>query len=117
MVKLEAYDTTFGGVFYFHNLEDCVEFVEVFKDHWCNVAWKYPVESDVFPELTSNQRKLMNKNPKMRAMDNLGWGHNYVKRLGIDLTPQQKSIATEILNAKRVVRELNHCETITMEVN
>ena len=104
MVKLEAENTMFGGVFYFHNMEDCTEFMHVFKDHWCNVTWKKPVKSDNFPEMTSTQRKLMDEDSKMRAMDNLGWGHNYVKRMGIDLTSQQKSIVATILTAKKVVR-------------
>lgn len=89
MIELKAKDLTFGGIFYFHTMQDCNDFLYVFKDHWCNVPWENPKEvSDDF-KISESQRKSMDKPPKERAESNLSWGFSLVKRLGIDLTESQ----------------------------
>lgn len=102
MVKLEAVDTRFGGIFYFHNMNDCNKFKHVFKDHWCNVKWKPPVEKDNFPECSSNGRKNMDEDPVKRAEDSLSWGFNLVKdKPEGNLTDHQKSIVESIMNNQK----------------
>lgn len=89
MVKLEAKDTTFGGIFYFHNMKDCKDFLYVFEDHFCNVPWKAPIELPDNTYVNSNVRRSMDKPPKKRAEDSLSWGFNLVRRLGIGMTNEQ----------------------------
>ncbi len=91
MVKLEAKETAFGGIFYFHNMKDCEDFLYVFKDHWCNVPWEEPILIPDDENIGSNNRKYMDIPPKERAEDNLSWGFSLVKRLGIDLTKEQSN--------------------------
>lgn len=100
MIKLEAQNTTFGGIFYFHTMQDCKDFMYVFKDHWCNVPWNTPVEITSDTYISEDLKREMDKPPKKRAQDNLSWGFNLVERLDIDLTKEQnnfvKSMMTKI---------------------
>jgi len=89
MIELKAKDLTFGGTFYFHTMQDCNDFLYVFKDHWCNVPWEKPREvSDDFP-ISRIQRESMDKPPKKRAGSSLSWGFSLVKRLNIGLSKRQ----------------------------
>lgn len=96
MVKLEAKETILGGIFYFHNMKDCNDFLYVFTDHWCNVPWKNPVEAPNFPEIEKYQRKAMDIDPKQRAENSLSWGFRYVKSHNIGLTNVQKAFVNGI---------------------
>lgn len=98
MVKLEAKDTIFVGIFYFHNVKDCREFMDVFKDHWCNVPWKEPIEIPDDTYISSEERRYMDKSPKKRAEDNLSWGFSLERRLGICLTNEQNDFVKSIVN-------------------
>ena len=90
MIKLETKRVPFGGAFYFYNMADCEAFMYVFKDHWCNVPWRAPVEVPDWTDITDSQRKAMDKNPKQRAESNLSWGFSLCRALGIDLNDDQK---------------------------
>lgn len=89
MIELKAKDLTFGGTFYFHTIQDCNDFLYVFKDHWCNVPWEKPREVPNDFLIGENQRKSMDKPSKERAESNLLWGFSLVKRLNIDLFERQ----------------------------
>lgn len=90
MVKLEAKDTQFGGIFYFHNMEDCNEFLYVFKDHWCNVSWEDPLVIPDDSNISQEDGKEMDVSPKKRAEENLSWGFNLVRDKDIGLTKVQR---------------------------
>lgn len=93
MVKLEPKTelNLFASAFYFHTMSDCQAFLHVFKDHWCNVPWKAPVEATDFPEASVYDREVMDKDPRQRADSNLSWGFNLVQSHGIDDTNKQKA--------------------------
>lgn len=97
MIKLEAADTTFGGVFYFHNMKDCEDFMYVFEDHFCNVPWKQPVEMPDTTPIRFEEKKDMNKPPRERAESNLSWGFNLTHRLGIGLTDEQNDFVKSVM--------------------
>lgn len=99
MVKLEdAANDMFPGVFYFHTMEDCNTFKNVFVDHWCNVPWKDPVEiPDDYP-IDLAHKTYMDKDPKTYAELNLSWGFSLVKRLGIGQTNDQGSFVQEMIS-------------------
>ena len=98
MIKLEAQCTTFGGIFYFHDMEDCDDFMYVFKDHWCNVPWKQPVEIPDDTCIDDYDINDMNKPAKERAEDNLSWGFNLVKHLEIGDSKDQLEFARSMAN-------------------
>lgn len=98
MIKLEANNAITGGAFYFYNIDDCRKFMYVFKDHWCNVPWKEPVEISDSTYIDSNARRYMSVPPKKRAEDNLSWGFNLVKRLGINLNNEQNDFVNSMMN-------------------
>jgi hypothetical protein len=90
MIKLET-NYTPSSVFYFRTLDDCRKFLYVFKDHWCNVKWKPPVEVPDGTSISSTQRAQIGVDPKKRAEANLSWGFNYARLHGDDgLTPRQQ---------------------------
>lgn len=91
MVKLEAKDTTFGGIFYFHNMEDCEEFLYVFKDHWCNVPWKEPILISDNEYVCNDYKRYMDISPKKRAEDSLSWGVSIVNYHRINLNEEQNN--------------------------
>jgi len=97
MIELKAKDLTIGGTFYFHTMQDCNDFLYVFKDHWCNVPWEKPREvPNDFP-ISKNQRKSMDKSPKERAESNLSWGFDHTKWLEIDLNEKQNSFVKSMV--------------------
>ena len=97
MVKLEAKDTTFGGIFYFHNMKDCKDFMYVFEDHFCNVPWKAPIELSDDTYVNSDVKRSMDKSPKERAENSLSWGFNLERRLGIGLTNKQNNFVKSMM--------------------
>ena len=85
--------------FYFNNIEDCKQFLEVFEDHWCNVPWATPKvvkESEV----PNNKLLYINDNPKIRAEQNLSWGFGLVSYLDRDLTPGQRAFIDNMIKDK-----------------
>lgn len=105
MVKLQPkpeYNLT-NTAFYFNNMADCKIFMDVFVDHWCNVPWANPVESDYFYGLNSAEKDRMNIDPKQRAEINLSWGFSLTRFFNIGETEAQKRMLSDIL------KELN-CE-------
>lgn len=98
MVKLEAKDTTFGGIFYFHDMKDCREFMNTFENHWCNIPWKEPIEISDDTYIDSDQRRYMDESPKKRAEDNLLWGFSMEKRLGIGLNNEQNDFVKSMIS-------------------
>lgn len=81
MIKLES-DYDIPSVFYFRTLDDCRKFLYVFKDHWCNVKWKTPVEVPDDIKLPEARRDLLDMDPKKRAEANLSWGFNHARLHG-----------------------------------
>lgn len=78
MVKLETI-YAHEAPFFFRTMRDCRAFMHAFKDHWCNVPWKPPVEAPDFPEMSAPQRTAMDKDPRQRAEDSLSWGFALVR--------------------------------------
>lgn len=94
LIKLETNCANSREVFYFHNMSDCKDFLYVFKDHWCNVPWKTPIEIPDDTYITSKERVCMDKPPKKRAEDNLSWGFSLVRLLGIELNKNQSTFVS-----------------------
>ena len=99
MVKLEdAANDMFPGVFYFHTMEDCNKFLYIFRDHWCNVPWKEPIEvPDDYP-ISARDQEVMDEDPKERAERDLSWGFSLVKRLEIRQTEKQNAFVEEMIS-------------------
>lgn len=99
MVKLQPKPkyNHLNAVFYFNNMADCKTFMAVFDDHWCNVPWADPIESDHFEGLDSKHKKLMNTDPKRRAENNLSWGFGLTEFYKIGMTKEQDRMLDQIL--------------------
>lgn len=85
--------------FYFHNDSDCDDFIQVFKDHFCNVPWK---KTHLIFDLSTypKERLNMDKDPKERAEENLSWGFvlaDDIHGRGY-LTEDQRSFVNGIMN-------------------
>lgn len=63
-------------IFYFHNLDDYKEFMEVFKKNNCNVNWGAINEIPDNTKIKPTERSLMDKSPTERAENALSWGFN-----------------------------------------
>lgn len=100
MVRLEVNHTMYAPEkFYFANMEDCETFMQVFKDHMCNIPWKKPVEAPSFPEMTEKYRRYMeviSADPKKAAESDLMWGFSLVDSLHIGLTGSQQSFVKAV---------------------
>lgn len=90
MVKLETDLETRNETMYFKTMEDCKEYLYVFKDHWCNLPFKDPVEIQDSTIIDSKYRNYLDIPPKQRAESDLQWGFNLVNFLGIGVTKEQK---------------------------
>lgn len=102
MIKLEVknlkYSYRDSHVFYFKNIDDCNEFKQVFKDHWCNIRWEEPVEIHDNTKISDGERKQMNRNPKERAESDLSWGFSLEKGEGWDkLNSHQNTFVNRIV--------------------
>lgn len=65
---------------YFTTYQECLNYIYVFKDHWCNVIWTMPVKIDI-KEVPYLEITLMEiKTAKQRAEDDLAWGFNAMWR-------------------------------------
>ena len=91
MIKLET-NYQNSDAFYFRTLDDCNKFLYVFKDHWCNVKWKSPVEVSDNISLSRFQRYALDKDPKDRAQSNLSWGFNLARRHDDDKLNREQQI-------------------------
>ena len=60
--------------FYFETLQDCYDFLYVFKDHWCNVKWTEPFEINERKVPVEQRNYIKGKNAKQRADNALNWG-------------------------------------------
>lgn len=103
MVKLKVKESerlskTMKRVFYFKDMEDCERFLYVFKDHYCNVPWDEPEESDEFSNMDVNDIYDMDEDPVDRADRSLGWGFSLCDSLEIGLTNYQKEEVRMIMN-------------------
>lgn len=100
MIKLEIdYDSYYNKpVFYFRTRDDCNKFLNVFKDHWCNIRWKDPVEIPYNTKLSSYDEKTLDEDPKKRAESNLSWGFNLARYYGDDkLKPSQQAFIDKMM--------------------
>ena len=61
---------------YFTTWEEYLDYIYVFKDHWCNVAWTKPVEVDAKEVPYLVVKYMETKNAKQRAEADLSWGFN-----------------------------------------
>lgn len=86
---------------YFKNMEDCNKYLHVFKDHWCNVPWKKPIEKDVndlSPFEKSKMDKFLIQDPIKSAEDNLSWGFHNCDYAFIGLADDQKSTVQSLVS-------------------
>ena len=99
MVKLETVrNEERSEIFYFHTMEDCNKFLYTFRDHWCNVPWKEPIEvPDDYP-ISARDQEVMDEDPKERAERDLSWGFSLVKRLEIRQTEKQNAFVEEMIS-------------------
>ena len=67
-------------VFYFHNIDDCNEFMNVFKENLCKVNWVPPREIPDTTKIKNSERVLMDKDPKERAQRALDWGFSLTEK-------------------------------------
>ena len=108
MVKLTTpYDS--NAEFLFKDMKSCGEFMNVFRDHWCNIVWNTPEQQDSFPEAnTEYWKKHINDSPKVLADNNLSWGFSLLKDKGLDkeLTPEQSQFVANMV--ERISKE-NEC--------
>lgn len=65
-------------VFYFNNIDECNEFINVFIKNKCNVHWGDPVEIPDTTKIKNGERELMNKSPIERAENALNWGFKVI---------------------------------------
>lgn len=90
MIKLETDYENENTVKYFNTLQECEEYLYVFKDHWCNVKWKEPIKvSDIS---NSNEKEYMKKSPKERAEADLSWGFSMMKLKGGEELNKDQSV-------------------------
>lgn len=96
MVKLETIYSNESS-FFFYTMRDCKAFLHVFRDHWCNVPWKPPVEAQDFPEMPVSARSAMDKDPVKRAEGSLSWGFSLVKHHRIGATEKQNAFINSLI--------------------
>lgn len=65
-------------IFYFHTMDECNEFLNVFKENSCNVNWTEPREIPDKTKIKNGDRELMEKSPADRANNALDWGFEMV---------------------------------------
>lgn len=96
-IKLTSnFDTSFHNVpFYFDNIDDCNEFLYVFKDHMCNVPWNKPEQVD---SKSISSTKII-QNPKQSAERNLSWGFNACRFTSISETEEQLNSIRNIIKS------------------
>ena len=63
-------------IFYFHTMEECTEFMNIFKENSCDVNWKEPREIPDTVKLKNMDIVDMEKPVKERAEKALVWGFN-----------------------------------------
>lgn len=95
MVKLQSKDDP-STSFYFENMKQCKKFIHVFEDHWCNIRWNSPIESDRFSEMDSEDWSSLYESPKKRAEDNLCWGFALEKFLNRGFNNAQKEFVANM---------------------
>lgn len=76
MVKLTAKNDWQKAAFYFHNMQDCRQFIKEFENRGAKINWNNPEESEHFPEFDLYHMQLMNKSISQRVEDNIGWAFN-----------------------------------------
>lgn len=99
MVKLR---TNFGdyrneSTFYFRNMEQCDQFISVFKDHWCNIPWLKPIDLGDNVIIPNYALRMIDIDPKDRAIANLSWGFNMAKVYNIGLSEEQQKALEEMM--------------------
>ena len=94
MVKLETNfnDYRNESTFYFRTMDQCSKFLNVFKDHWCNIPWKKPVEISDNTRIPDYALSRLDIDPEQIAISNLSWGFGMTKYYNIDLSKDQKAI-------------------------
>lgn len=93
MVRLQSKNKYNRGVFYFHTMDECNDFLYVFSDHFCNVDWEKPVEISDNTMLSYEHRRAMDIPPKERAERYLSWGFDVA---GKNLTREQMEYVEKI---------------------
>ena len=98
MIKLESDYGWNDSIKYFNTIEECNEYMKVFKDHWCNIRWKTPVVVPDNTSLTDYEKSRLLKSPKERAESNLSWGFNMERFYGDDkLTNNQITFVNNLV--------------------
>lgn len=63
-------------IFYFHTMEECNEFINVFKENSCNIVWGEPREIPDHVKLKPMDMAELDKPAIERAQKALSWGFN-----------------------------------------
>ena len=74
--KLEAKNDWQKAKWYFKSMDELNQFVNVFKDHGCDIDWNHRLVNDAIEPIDDWDLRDMNKNPVKRAEANLNWAFN-----------------------------------------
>lgn len=103
MIKLESnFNNSFDATFYFKTMKECEEFLYVFKDHWCNVPWKKPVEVSDDIKISEYKRNDLNNSPKERAESNLSWGFSNCRFHNIGINNTQSAFVNNFISKQNL---------------
>lgn len=95
IIKLQSKNKFNRGIFYFYTMEECNNFLYVFKDHFCNVKWEKPIELPEDTIIDTYSKQMMDIPPKKRAENNLSWGFSVA---GDELTAEQSAYVKELID-------------------
>lgn len=85
---------------FFHTMDDCIKYMKVFEDHWCNVPWDQPreIRDETIPkDKLEKLKRFADKDPKERAEQDLSWGFSLCEVYGIENTAAQKAFVESFI--------------------
>lgn len=76
MVKLTAKNDWQNAKWYFYNMDQCDMFIQTLMDHGANINWNDVIHIPNSMIIGSSYRSDMDKDPRQRAYESLGWAFN-----------------------------------------
>ncbi len=76
MIKLQARNDWQNAKWYFYTMNACELFMNTLRDHGANIDWMDPVKMPSGTLIGSTLRSDMDKDPRERAVNALGWAFN-----------------------------------------
>lgn len=76
MIKITAKNDWQHSKWYFYTIEECDVFIRTLKDHGADIDWNEPARVPLSIAIGANYRSDMNKDPRERAIEALGWAFN-----------------------------------------